>query len=467
MKISRREAFTGLLATGGAAGLAACAGPSEPELPTSSDMPLPRLPDTLLLNKSRAAALMEAQKVDLLICASPVNIYYLTNQRPVTHALGMNGAAYALLQGSMTKKPTYITGKFDFWIAGTADMAVSDQLDVRLYTTPAEPDTFSETGNLTDYVNAPASAGYVPRQHANHAQADFENVRRRKDEATSRELYATAETALLRAIQDADLPNKTVAIDDPNLRRILARSELDLRIVDGDRLMRNIRLQRSAAELEMIRFAVEANAVSARQAVQAVRNGATFQDIRREFARACGGNLANAKFMVLDSIIPELIPGEIKEGRTFLLDCVSEFEGYHGDFGRTICVGDPTREMKANVDALSHVWDRILPELRPGLKYSDIVTLATQLFSETNIDAGFSVNPHSVGLYHHDEPSQGEFGPWAKDMEIELVENMVLSVDLPLLDTGLGGTAHLEDLVLIGANGPELLHSSDDRFIVV
>ena len=44
---------------------------------------------------------------------------------------------------------------------------------------------------------------------------------------------------------------------------------------------------------------------------------------------------------------------------------------------------------------------------------------------------------------------------------------MSLSIDMPLLDSGLGGTAHLEDLVLVGKDGPEILNTSDDRFIVV
>ena len=45
--------------------------------------------------------------------------------------------------------------------------------------------------------------------------------------------------------------------------------------------------------------------------------------------------------------------------------------------------------------------------------------------------------------------------------------NMVVSIDMPLLNNGMGGTAHLEDLVLIGKDGPELLNSSDDRLIIV
>ena len=100
-------------------------------------------------------------------------------------------------------------------------------------------------------------------------------------------------------------------------------------------------------------------------------------------------------------------------------------------------------------------------------RYSDIYALGAKLFAETKIDAGFAVNPHSVGLIHTDEPWNEEFGHSFSKENLVLTENMILSVDMPLLDTGLGGSAHLEDLVLIGKDGPELLNASDDRYIEV
>ena len=281
-----------------------------------------------------------------------------------------------------------------------------------------------------------------------------------------KEHYASAEAALIKQIFETDLPNKTIAIDHPKLRETIAKSELDLRIVDGERLIRKIRLQKTPAEIEFVRYIASANARSAREAAQSVRAGATLQDIRSEFAKSCGNQMSSPVWMVIDGIIPELTPGEIKDGRTLMIDCVSEFQGYHGDFGRTVCAGEPTRDMKRIIDALSHVWDRILPELKVGTKYSDLYALSARLFGETQVDANFAINPHSVGLNHSDEPGKNDFDLWNKS-NIEFVENMVLSVDMPVLDNGLGGSAHLEDLVLIGKDGPELLNTSDDRFIVV
>ena len=467
MSISRRGALTSLLGVGMAGGLSSCAentsispnsAPSRPNLPQS--------PTSLLFNRVRAAELMEREKVDLIICSNPTNIYYLTNQRPMTYRLGMNDYAYATLSSVPMDPPTYIVGRFGVFLGGTADTVIIDQLNVKMFSIPADPEAFAKLTDINDIINAPVNQHFYPRLHQNHDLAPHIQRKRDEDAKLLDEHYASAEAALIKQIFETDLPNKTIAIDNPKIRDTIAKSGLDVRIVDGERLVRKIRLQKTAAELELVRYAVTANAQSAREAAQSVRTGASLQSIRSAFASSCGNKMSSPVWMVVDGIVPELIPGEIKDGRTLMVDCVSEFQGYHGDFGRTVCAGEPTREMLRIIDTLSHVWDRILPELKVGKKYSDIYALAAKLFADTQVDASFAVNPHSVGLNHTDEPSKNEFGFWEKD-DIELVENMVLSVDMPVLDNGLGGSAHLEDLVLIGKDGPELLNTSDDRFIVV
>lgn len=48
-----------------------------------------------------------------------------------------------------------------------------------------------------------------------------------------------------------------------------------------------------------------------------------------------------------------------------------------------------------------------------------------------------------------------------------LEENRILSVDCPILEAGMGGTAHLEDLLLIGPHGAEAIHEVPPGVIVV
>jgi Xaa-Pro aminopeptidase len=101
-----------------------------------------------------------------------------------------------------------------------------------------------------------------------------------------------------------------------------------------------------------------------------------------------------------------------------------------------------------------------------GVTYAEIWALGQKLFTETGVDAGLVMGPHAVGLHHADEPGATDFAPFAKD-NLTLQKNMVISVDMPVLGSGLGGTAHLEDLVLITEDGPELLNPGDNRLIIV
>ena len=277
---------------------------------------------------------------------------------------------------------------------------------------------------------------------------------------------ATGQTSFLKALRDIPHKFKRFAIDDMSLSDQIKRAEIDVSFANGEQMLRRIRLAKSSAEVELMTYAANANAQAGLAAAKIARDGATFQDIRREFNRQCVDRFLTPEFMVIDSVIPENTPGKIKEGRSFAIDCVSHGQHYHGDYGRTVCVGEPTGAIKRATDAIAQVWDDLLPQLKPGLRYSEIGALATQIFKKTNSEAALICNPHSVGLQHTDEPSVEGSTFFQKD-DLELMDGMVISVDLPVIDLGLGGSAHLEDLVLISKDGATLLNSAENRVIIV
>lgn len=466
MKISRRTALKTALAAGVTTSATTHAdNRTFNNSKHDDDFALPAEPKDLLLNHSHAVEVMQQEKVDLLLCSDPVNIYYLTNQQSVSDMIGMDGFVYAALSASSERKPTFIGSQLGYYF-DAPEQRVTDKLDLRFYSSPAEPELFEKINKAVDLVAAEAAPGFMPKNHETSKQSPLESKRLKQVELAVSELSASMEAAIVAEILRSELPNKTIAVDNLRLGKIIERSGIDVRIVDGERLIRRIRLKKSATELEFMRYAAQANSLSGLRAAKAVREGANFRELREEFWKQAGRQMCNAKYLMLDTHTPVLANGEIKNGRSFLIDCVSEFQGYHGDYGRTVCVGEPNRKLKQVIDTLSNVWDRILPELRPGVAYSDIYTLANKLFAESKVDAGFAVNPHSVGLHHSDEPSAAEFSYFQKE-NLVLTENMVLSVDMPVLDTGMGGTAHLEDLVLINKDGPELLNDTGNRFIVV
>ena len=467
MTISRRSILNGMAATGALASTAACSTFNETEADFKrNQLSIPDEPNELLLNHPRAVEEMERAGIDLLLCADPVNVYYLTNQQSISSKIGADGLTFAALTASSQRKPIYIGNQISYYFDASPE-SVTKNIDLQFYAAPADMASFLQIDNPQDLIAAPATDGFLLRQHTEQPQSELESSRRKLIETQISEINASIDAAILSVIFETDLPNKTIAIDNQSLRGIIERSGLDVKVVDGERLLRRVRLQKSPAEIKMMRYIAQANSLAALTAAKTVREGATFRELRREFAKECGQFMCNAKYMMLDTHSPTLADGEIRDGRSFLMDCVSVFEGYHGDYGRTVCIGEPNRKMKSIIDTLSNVWDRILPELQPGLSYTDLYVLSERLFAESKVDAGFAINPHSVGLHHSDDPGKVDFSPPFIREDVVLKEGMILSVDMPVLDLGQGGTAHLEDLVLIGSNGPELLNDTNNRFIVV
>jgi len=476
MNLSRRSALTGIAATGACVGAAssASAHSAAPEMidltskgkfnpPMEAQRPLTL--SGLLLNQERADMILEQEKVDLLICSRFENYYYLTGHTPGALMLGYDsGIDFATLSAHGNGKPTMITSQIGLYFQGTSQSQL-DLMNVEIVGFPADFQGFAELTDPKAIAYAPG-APFLPRRHDKDIETSSERYRHGLVAREAEDIRASIEAALLKQVVDNPLPNKTIAVDDHRIQVLLERRGLDVKFVDGERIIRQIRVQKSKAELELMRYAAAANAAAARAAAMSVRDGATFDDLRREFWKECADRDNSAHYMMIDTLMSRMSTGEIKEGRSFLIDCVSTFRGYHGDYGRTVCVGEPNRQMAKIIDALSITWDRLLEELRPGVKFSDILEKGRQLFKDTNVDVGFNVSPHMVGLHHSDDENVAGFGNYAK-ADVVLEENSILSVDMPLLDAGLGGTAHLEDLVIITKDGPELINDSSDRFIIV
>ncbi len=469
MKVSRRSLLQGIAASGVIAATPSVAGTAPDSTETSTVGGLALMPPATvsdpLLNHASAVDTMAAEGVDLLLCSDPVNVFYLTNQRIVSNMLGMDMQAFAAFSATGKSKPALITGEFGYYLSSD-DKAIPGNVDLKLFSSPAEPALYAALDNAKAIATAAAAPGYITPTFSDAPARPFETSRRAEISGHYAEMSASSEAALIRTLLETDLPNRTVAVDDLKIVELLKRSGLDLHFVDGERLLRRIRLRKSPAEIVYARYAALANAEAGLAAARTVEAGASFRDLRTAFATGCGERMTSPVYMLIDGVISPLTDEKIERGRSFLIDCVSTFEGYHGDYGRTVCVGEPTRKMQQIIDALSFVWDRVLPELKVGVAYSDIWALGQKLFAETKIDAGLVMGPHAVGLHHTDEPGARDFSPFEKQ-NLTLEEDMVISVDMPVLGSGLGGTAHLEDLVLIGKDGPELLNASSDRFIVV
>jgi Xaa-Pro aminopeptidase len=138
--------------------------------------------------------------------------------------------------------------------------------------------------------------------------------------------------------------------------------------------------------------------------------------------------------------------------------------GYHTDMTRTFVVGPVSDELRAYHRLCEEALARAVAAIRPGVRGSELHTLASEVFEaggfrsqlskepgEVLLDGFFHGLGHGVGLEVHEAPQLDLSGG-------ELVAGDVVAVEPGCYRQGYGGV-RLEDLVLVTDDGCEVITS--------
>lgn len=292
------------------------------------------------------------------------------------------------------------------------------------------------------------------------------DVQRAEASQRARPTSADASWALANALRESGLEKARLGIDDLELQTTLGLRQMGGEIRPAENVLRRTRLAKSATEIRLMRLAARQNVDAAMAAARAARAlGSTRLPRARFFAEAAARGNASV-FMVINCTSTEVLAEEIKDGMAFSIDCVSSCRLYHGDFARTIFVGEPKASVKRATTAIATAWSDIRSQLKAGVRFADIPRLGRESLRKQGVDLKVSFTPHSVGLFHTDHPQPSLLSPRAPD-DLVLEVGTVLSVDCPVLEAGLGGTMHLEDLMLIRADGAKPIHHVPEPLISI
>ncbi|MYH32898.1 MAG: M24 family metallopeptidase [Gammaproteobacteria bacterium] len=416
-----------------------------------------------LFNRERAEKVLKEESLAGLIVAEPLNVFHLTGYWPQLGKMGFAAPSMALLSADPKKPVALVMPQFLHYYV-YADAHFSGDVEPWLYTHRAVSGTAIEG----DYDEPAAGALHVYRDKGDVPMGELELHRRAAVEAATQRhgVSAEREFAMVKAARALDMTGGRIGVDHMAIMAMLESSPLSAVAVPADNTLRKIRLVKSPREIELMRLAAQANAEAALAAVGTVREGATTQELRAAFFSEAAARGNAGVFMAIDRMITEVADFEFSDGAAFFVDCVSSGWHYHGDFARTIFLGEPAAAMRDATRAMHIGWEAIRERLRPGLRYSEIPPIGQKAVRAAGLDFDIPFSPHSVGLTHTDEPGQDGRPYWVKD-DLTLEPGMILSVDCPVLNTGIGGSAHMEDLSLITADGAEPIHTITDAVIIV
>ena len=433
-------------------------GPSEASTPSQSLLPdLSFLQDTPIADLERLRRFMAQAGLDALVVSHPANVFYLTNHWPQLDRMGMEGAGIAIVSRDPQRPITLVMHAFLYYFTHSPESKFTDRI-IFTYTNP--------TGAAATPDSEPPAAPARTMRIVDPEATTSLDAHRFDMYARARPASADASWALKKALIELKLDSAVIGIDETALEGAIKLRGFSGQIRPGENIIRRARLAKSPAELKLMRFAAQANVDAAMIAARRARTLGTSRRLRAEFYAEAAKRGNSGHFMVIGGTSSEVIDQPFVDGTSVSIDCVSTCRFYHGDFGRTIFIGEPHAAVKRAAEAVGTAWQEIRSQLRPGMRFADIPRIGRATLSRLGVDINVSFTPHSVGLFHTDHPQPSLISPRQPE-DLMLEENMVLSVDCPVFMAGLGGTIHLEDLMWIRDGRAEPIHTIPPPVIIV
>ena len=406
-----------------------------------------------LFNRENAAKVMAEAGVDALLVSDPQSIYHLTAVNPITNLMAPKPfETYALLTADARQPVRLLLFDFTYYFL-VSDIRPGPWLQTRLYSSPAG-DGISAAASPPTMFRVPEGAELTPDEQ------------RRRDEVSKMvpEMAASVGAGLIKMLREAGLANGRVATDSELPAEHCEKAALDTKFIDAQRILGLIRRVKSPIEIDLMRHAAGQNALAVVAASNDLRAGATISELRTAYFLAATEAGGVNEFMAIDRATSPRYDRTLGDGHAFMVDGVSSFRGYHGDFGRTVFLGEPDRRMAAMVAQIGEAWQAIRARMVPGTTYAQLLETGASAIKGSGMDLNVRFNVHSVGLWHTDDPFGQSPDQWLGTV---LEPGMIVSVDCPLFDEGVGGSAHYEDLTLITDDGPVALNTEFPAALIV
>lgn len=404
------------------------------------------------MDMDRARAAMAKRGLDALLVLAPENFYYATGYYSFVHYVWKRaGISMAVIPRHGGLKPGMVVSENDLKPARRA----SGMEDIRTYPVWTEYVDLSELAVQagTDVRELVQRSGKKPVD-TKPDQYDLEgNFRLVAD--------ILFERGLSEGVIGIEMEFLAVDVHDV-MRRVLP----DAKFADSSALLWDLRLVKSAREIELLRHACRIAEAGIRAASEQIREGmreiaiagqyrigawnAAVQEELRGFRDAHGrcrvGGEVSASRVGIES--------RVKEGDLIQLDVGADVSGYISDVSRVFSYKKTTSHQRTITDALLKAHQRMKAVLVPGRTIAEVFEAGLSAVRSEGFSS-FSRGHlgHSVGLCVAEEPPY--ISPHCKKA---LEPGMLLSVECPYYFYGVGAF-NLEDMVLITDGGNEVLNN--------
>jgi len=411
-----------------------------------------------LVNTERARMVMERHNIDGLIAANPINVYYLSNVTPLSVRFRSELGGFATFARDPQQPRLLVCTTAETWDVANRDRDIPEVI----YFSGIKPPGQTQKG-----VEPEASR---PRDYPIRKGVTLTEREQRwvaAQTAANDALAPGAAWAIVRALKKSGLSKGRIAVDDMRVKVLLDQIGLEgVTIIPGEDIFKLIRMVKTPTEVDLMRVTGRNNEAAAMAMMRRVEVGMTFRDTENIFREECAKRGSTMLNLVMGMPGGDFADGFAVKGKPYIVDAVSHYAQYNGDFARTLVLGEPTKEVLARAKANRIARETVFEIVKPGVTFSSLRKTAFDAMVKAGIpDYAVFITPHSVGLQHTDHPFRLD-GIDPAPIDHVLEENMVMTIDLPYVEVG-WGCGHNEDLFRVTATGYEALNPESDPLVVV
>lgn len=269
--------------------------------------------------------------------------------------------------------------------------------------------------------------------------------------------HSTAIDALVAAIQARGSAASRVALELGGLPdgawETIAKRLPRARLVQSERLLRDVRTIKSAREVELLRRAAQTTDAAFREVCRDVRPGVTELDVQRSFHRSLISRDAMPFLTSVSGGQRTALPNgqatdhRLQEGDLLRFDGGCRCELYASDIGRIAIVGQPTDKQRDYYRAIREGTEAGIAKVRAGIRCGEIFDAAVATVRASGIPHyERSHCGHGIGIENYDAP---HITPGSTET---LEAGMVICVETPYYELGWGGV-QAEDTLVVTESG--------------
>ena len=390
-----------------------------------------------MIQVERIQNALSEKEVDAVIATSAENVFYMSGFRGP-----LEPKRYSMWVGGQDCPDMILPN-------GDTDLLITNQLE------------FGEIYSYGDY--------YYYEGH------DLSNREKEILELNFKNNSSDAIEALLDAIDNLVGQGKTIALESGNLReeetRLIEKGS-KCRIIAAEGIFSELRKIKSKKEVERLEKSVAITEAAIEYSSRQVKSGMTERDLEKIYKKRLIELGAEPGFCLIgfgphsaESCIPSEIA--LKEGDIVLYDVGCSYKGYASDIARTFLFEYSDSEIEMKYDILKKGMDKEISLIENGACTSDIFRETMRYIREEGAKRGIKNLSefkrhhlgHGIGISTYDDPLIT-----LEKNEIE--SGMVMCVEPPYYEIGVGGIQVEDEIVVTGKKVKRLSHAPDEMIIL-